>query len=326
MRRRDVITGVCAAAAWPAAVRAQGRTMPVIGFLNSGSAADWAPRLAAFRQGLGDEGYAEGKNVEIAYRWAEYDYDRLPGLAAELVRQNVDVFVATGGDKSIEAARTATQTIPIVFTTGGDPVRSGYVESLSRPAGNATGASFLGIALEAKRLQVLHETVPQAASIAVLLGPANTRAALERRDIALAAEALNLQVRFLTIRTDRDLDGAFAALIREGVQAIQVVSDPFFDARCAVLSRLTARERIPTIYAQRDFPATGGLMSYGASFLDGYLKAGMYAGKILKGARPADLPVQQSTKVELVINLKTAKALGITVPLSLLGRADEVIE
>jgi putative ABC transport system substrate-binding protein len=324
MRRREFITLLGSTAlAWPCT--AQAPKLPTIGFLNSAAPDDWAPSIAAFRQGLSDAGYEERRNVALAFRFAEYHYDRLPALALDLVTQGVDVIVATGGDYSIKAAIAATSTIPIVFTTGNDPVAAGYVKSLRQPGGNATGVTFLGSSLEAKRLEVLHEIDPKATSVAVLIGQ-EARAESDIREIEGAAKSLALSVRFVRIRSEDDIIPAFKDIAAHRDNAIHIVTDPFFFARARTLAALAAQAGLPITGNAREFAAAGGLLSYGATLHSAYHDAGAYAGRILKGDKPAELPVQESTKIELVINLKTAKALGLTVPLTLQGRADEMIE
>jgi putative ABC transport system substrate-binding protein len=326
MRRREFITLLGSAAlAWPCTAHAQAPKLPTIGFLNSAAPDDWAPSIAAFRQGLSDAGYEERRNVALAFRFAEYHYDRLPALALDLVNQGVDVIVATGGDYSIKAAIAATSTIPIVFTTGNDPVAAGYVKSLRQPGGNATGVTFLASSLEAKRLEVLHEFDPKATSVAVLVGQ-EARAESDIREIEGAAKSLALSVRFVRIRSEDDIIPAFKDITAHRDNAIHIVTDPFFFARARTLAALAAQAGLPITGNAREFAAAGGLLSYGATLHSAYHDAGAYAGRILKGDKPAELPVQESTKIELVINLKTAKALGLTVPLTLQGRADEMIE
>jgi len=329
MRRRDVVRGVAASAAlWPLASYAQQAVNPpTIGFLSSTTADDWAQRVAAFRQGLSNAGYNEGHNVALVFRYADYHYERLPAMAADLVGQGVNMILASGGDNSIKAAMAATSTIPIIFTTANDPVSAGYVRSLNRPGGNATGITFLGSSLEPKRLEVLHEIDQKANSIAVFMGAANApRAERDTRDIEAAAKSLGMRVRFVGISREDDLAPAFRDVVSRRDDAIHFVTDPFFAARARTLAALAATAALPATSSERSFTTAGGLLSYGASSTSAYRQAGSYAGLVLKGEKPAELPVQQSTTIELVINLKTAKALGLTVPLPLLGRADEVIE
>ena len=301
--------------------------MPVIGFLHPTSPDAFADRLRAFRQGLKETGYVEGENVAIEYRWAEGQIDRLPALAAELVRRQVAVIAATGGTAAALAAKAATTTIPIVFIVAEDPVRLGLVASLARPGGNLTGVNFFNAELAAKRLELLRELVPGAARVAVLVNPANaTNAETTLRDVEPAARAMGLQIQVLNASTSREIDAAFATFARERPDALFVGGDAFFTSRRVQLAHLAARHAIPAIYAAREYAEVGGLMSYGANITDACRQVGVYAGRILKGAKPADLPVVQATKFELVINAETARMLGLTVPPTLLARADEVIE
>jgi putative ABC transport system substrate-binding protein len=330
-RRREVITLLGGAAAttplWPLAARAQPpERLPTIGFLNSTSPADWSANAAAFRQGLEDAGFIEGRNVALAYRWAEYRYDRLPEMARDLVRLGVNVIFASGGDNSIRAATAATSTIPIVFTSGNDPVMAHYVQSLNRPGGNVTGIVFFGSALEAKRIELLHEIDPKAVSVAVLMGAANARTEKDTREIEGAAKALGLRVRFVRAGSEDAIDPAFKDIIQHRDDALHIVTDPFFAGKARILAALAREARLPATSSERNFVAAGGLMSYGASISKAYRAAGSYAGRILKGEKPTDLPVQQPTTFELAINLKTAKTLGLNVPLTLQASADEVIE
>ena len=327
MRRRDLILGLGGSIALPLAVRAQKKAMPTIGYMSGGSATFYAAGiLPAFREGLREAGYVEGENVTIDYRWAEGDYDRLPALAAEFVRRNVDLIAATGGIAALRAAKAATATIPIVFTSGSDPVAEGLVASLARPGGNLTGISFLTTQLYPKRLQLVSEAVPQAQSVAMLTNANGPNTGDDLREAAAAAEKLGKKFIPLRVATDADLEPAFASLENQKTAALVVQTDPFIDVRVGQLVALAARYRTPAIYGFRQFPLAGGLMSYGVSIAGVYHQAGQYAGKILAGAKPADLPVQQPTKFELVVNLKTATALGLTVPRSMLALADEVIE
>ena len=327
MRRRYFITLFCGAtAAWPLAARAQQPAMPVIGFLNAGSADGFQPMTAAFRQGLQESGYVDGQNVTIEYRWAEGQNDRLPMMAADLVHRKVTVIAATTTPAAL-AAKAATTTIPIVFETGGDPVQLGLVASLNRPGGNVTGVTQLNQEVAPKRLELLHELVPAARVVAFLVNPADPASAEPvLRASQAAAHTLGLDLHVLNASTERDFDGVFANVIRLRAGGLVIGSDAFFTARREQLAALALHHAVPAVYQSREFAAAGGLMSYGGSLTDSYRLAGVYVARILKGEKPGELPVQQGTKVELFLNLKTAKALGITVPLPLSGRADEVIE
>jgi ABC-type uncharacterized transport system substrate-binding protein len=327
MKRREFLgfLGV-ATAAWPLRARAQPAAMPVVGYLHSGSPNAFEHLVGAFRKGLGETGYVDGQNVTIEYRWAEGDFDRLPELAADLVHRQVAVLVAQGGATSAIVAKAATVTIPIVFSSGGDPVTLGIVSSLSRPGGNATGVSVLTAALGSKRLEILHQAVPTAGVIAALMNPKNATIEGQLKDLQDGARVLGTQLKIFDARNAAETDAAFAAIAQAGISALVVRSDPVFLDQLKQLVALAARHRISAIYEWRDFVEAGGLMCYGTSLAVAYRQVGTYTGRILKGEKPADLPVIQSTKVELVINLKTAKALGLVFPLGLLGRADEVIE
>jgi putative ABC transport system substrate-binding protein len=313
-----------AAAAWPLAARAQQPAMPVIGFLNTRAPEEDALLLAAFRQGLTETGYVEGRNVTIEYRWAEGHNDRLPALAADLVRRQVTVIAANS--QATVAAKAATSTIPIVFITGADPVQVGFITSLNRPGGNLTGVTSLDTQLGGKRLQLLHELLPKAGTIAALVNPTFPGSDIQTRDFQAAASALGLRLHILHASAQRDINAVFANLTRLQTSGLVIGNDPFFNSWSEQLGALALRHRVPAIYEFRAFVGAGGLMSYGGSITDLYRLLGVYTGRIVKGEKPADLPVQQATKVELIINLNTAKALGLTIPLPLIGRADEVIE
>jgi putative ABC transport system substrate-binding protein len=327
VRRREFIGLVGGiAAVWPIAARAQQSAIAVVGFLNSTSPDLYAHLAAAFRQGLSDAGYVEGQNVAIEYRWAEGQYDRLPALAADLVRRQVAVIAATGGEPSVLAAKATTSTIPILFITGGDPVKLGIVTSLNHPGGNATGVSIFYSVLGAKRLALLQELVPKIAAIGVLANPAFAYTEEETKDVLAAGRALDKQIHIATATTESEIDAAFGSLVERGVDALMVAVDPFFVSRRGRFIALAAHYALPVMYFSRDFAADGGLISYGPNLAEAYHQVGVYAGEILKGAKPANLPVVQPTKFELVINLKTARALGLSVPPTLLAIADEVIE
>jgi ABC-type uncharacterized transport system substrate-binding protein len=327
MQRREFITILGGAAvAWPLVARAQQSAMPVIGFLSSGAPDTFAPYVAAFRKGLNETGYVDGQTVAIEYRWAEANYDRLPALSAELVSRPVAVIFASGGVVTAHAAKAATATIPIVYTGGGDPVKLGLAASLNHPGGNVTGVNFLVNELGAKRLELLRQVVPKTTLIAILVNPRNRNAEFETNEMQEAARALRTQTVVLRASSTGELETAFTTLAQRRAGALVVAGDPFFDSQRDQIVALAARHALPTMYFLHGFVAAGGLMSYGTSITDAYRQAGIYVGKILNGAKPADLPIVQSTKFELVINLKTAKTLGLTVPDKLLVAADEVIE
>ena len=326
MHRRDFIKVVVGSAAtWPLAARAQQSSMPVIGYLGPGSAQSDAFRVTGFRQGLKEAGYVEGQNLKIEYRFAEDHYDRLPAMAADLVRHQVAVIVATSASASL-AAKAATKTLPIVFETAGDPVKLGFVSSLSRPGGNLTGVTQLGEEATPKRLELLRELLPTARVMALLVNPAESLSEPQVRVSMAAAKTLGLELHVLNASIERDFDAAFEKLTALRAGGLTIGGSAFFTGHIEQLAALTVRHRIPAIYQRREFAAAGGLMSYGTDIAETHRLVGIYTGRVLKGEKPADLPVQQATKVELYVNLKTAKALGITVPISLLGRANEVIE
>jgi putative ABC transport system substrate-binding protein len=328
MKRRQFITLLGGAAVWPLAARAQQPGIPVIGFLNSGSSdtPTSISGVAAFRQSLAATGVIEGRNALIEYRWAGGKYDQLPALAADLVRRQAAVITTTGGIPPALAAKAATTTIPIVFTVGSDPIAIGLVASLNRPGGNLTGVSILNLEVAPKRLELLHELVPAATTFALLVNPANPNAETESTELQAAARTLGLQLKVLRASTEREIDGAFATLVDLRAGGLVIGPDTLFVSRVAQLSALALRHAVPTVFQYREFAAAGGLMSYGGDSTEVFRIAGSYTGRILKGEKPADLPVQRLTKVELIINLNTARVLGLTVPLTLLGRADEVIE
>jgi len=323
-RRQFIMLLGGAAAAWPLAARAQQAAMPVIGFLNGGSSWEYAQMADAFRKGLGEIGYIEGRNVWIEYRWAEGRYERLPALAADLVRRQVSVIAANTPASPI--AKAATTSIPIVFLTSADPVAAGLVASLNRPGGNLTGVAVLNVEVGPKRLELLHEAVPAASVVALLINPTHPTAEAQSRDMQAAARSLGLQLHALHASTERDFDTVFARLVQLRAGALIIGADAFFINQSEQLAALALRHAVPAIATYREFVAAGGMMSYGGDLADSFRIMGVYSGRILKGEKAADLPVQQETKFALIINLKTAKALGITVPISLLGRADEVIE
>jgi putative tryptophan/tyrosine transport system substrate-binding protein len=327
MRRRAFITGLGAAAACPMVARAQQPALPVVGFVDGGLVDASADRVRAFRKGLGETGYVEGQNVTVEYHWLEGQYDRVPTLMTDLARRRVAVIATPGSAPATIAAKAATATIPIVFGVGDDPVKLGLVASLARPGGNATGINFFFTELVAKRLALLHELVPKAVRIAVLVNPANvTSAEITLRDLQEAARTIGLETQILKASASREIDAAFATLVGDKTDALFVAPDQFFTSRRVQFATLAVRDRIPAAYANREIVAAGGLMSYGTGIPDRYRQVGVYTGAILTGAKPADLPVVQSTRFEFVINLPTARALGIEVPPTLLATADEVIE
>jgi len=327
MKRRELIIALGAGVALPLAARAQQTAVLMIGWLGSGSPDAFASQVAAFRKGVNEAGFVEGQNVAIEYRWAEGDYDRLPELAAGLVRHPVAVILTSGGTRPTLAAKTATSTIPIVFLNGGsDPVAAGLIASFNRPGGNVTGVNFLAGELVTKQLGLLHELMPAASMIAMLVNPNSPAANPEMRDLERAARSLGLQHRVLTASTERGIDEVFASFGQQPVDALLVQTEPFLSGQRDQIAALAARHAIPTISSIQAFAAAGGLISYGASSTDAYRQAGVYVGRILKGEKPADLPVIQPTKFDLVINIKTAKALGLQIPEKLLALADEVIE
>ncbi|MGB8400923.1 ABC transporter substrate-binding protein [Bradyrhizobium sp.] len=325
MKRRQFIAGLGAASAWPLTARAQPQALPVIGFLSSRSPSESEAVVAAFRAGLSDTGYVVGQNVAIEHRWAEGHYERLPALAAELVGLRVAVILSAGGPPAALAAKRATTTIPVVFSAADDPVGLGLVESLSRPGGNVTGMGLFNAALSAKRLGLLHELVPSA-KLAHLVNPANPSAQSEVRDAQNAAMALGVELHVVKASTDQELEAVFESLVRLRIGGVVVAGEPFFDSRRAAIVGLAAKYAIPASYGWRENVTLGGLLSYGTSITDSYRASGVYCSRILKGERPADLPVMQPTKFHLAINLKTAKSLGLSIPLALLTGSDEVIE
>ena len=327
MRRRELIPLLGGAMiTWPLAARAQQVAMPVIGYLIGPSPGPSAPGLAAFHKGLSETGYVEGQNLTIEYRWADGHYDRLPALADELVRRKVDVIVTRGGTTATRAAKNATSTIPIVFEIGSDPVADGLVASLARPRGNLTGVSLLVVELMSKRVELLRELVPQAGVIALLVNPNNVNIERVIRDVQEAARAKGMQLHILLSSSEGEIDAAFESLGQRQARALLVATDPFIDSQRDRLVALAERNAVPAVYGFREYVTAGGLISYGPSLMDVFRQQGIYTGKILKGAKPSDLPIVQPTTFELVINLKTAKALGLTIPLSMLAQADEVIE
>ena len=326
MRRREFISLLGGATAWPLAARAQQSARPVIGFLSSRSPAESASDVAGFRQGLAQTGYVENQNLAIEYRWAENRYERLPALAADLAGRQVAVIAALGGPVTALAVKAATKTVPFVFITGVDPVKLGLVASFARPGGNATGLNIFITAIEAKRLGLLRELVPTAARIAVIVNPNSPEVDSQLNDVQTGADAVGWELQILRVGSEAEFDSAFATLARSAVEALLVAADPFFNSQRERIVALAARHKIPAIYEARGYAVAGGLMSYGPNLPDAYRQVGLYTGQILKGAKPANLPVIQPTALELVINLKTAKAVGIEVPPTLLARADEVIE
>jgi putative ABC transport system substrate-binding protein len=326
IRRREFIVTIGGAAAWPLVARAQQPAMPLIGYLGAESPAAFASRVAAFRQGLSETGYVEGRNVTIEFRWAEGQHNKLPALAAELVGRSVNVIVAPGGAPAALAAKSATATIPIVFEMGADPVALKLVETLNRPGGNLTGVTSLNVEVTPKRLEILHEVVPAAAVIAVLINPTSPTTNAQLRNLQGVADTLGVRLHILHASTEQDFDVVFETLVQLRAGGLVVASDTFFATHSEQLAGLTIRRMVPAIHQSRDFAVAGGLMSYAGSFKESHHQAGIQTGRILKGEKPADLPVHQVTKVELFINVKAAKTLGITFPLSLIGRADEVIE
>jgi ABC-type uncharacterized transport system substrate-binding protein len=327
MTRRKFIALLGGAAAWPLAVHAQQPALPVIGFVDSGTPETSVSRLLAFRQGLNETGYVEGQNVTIEYRWAEGRYERYPELITDLLRRKVSMIVPGASAPAALAAKAATSTIPIVFGVGEDPVKLGLVASLARPDGNVTGVNFFTAEVAAKRLGLLRELVPGAKRVAVLINPANVSSAESTaRDVQAAAPTLGLQIQILNAATIREIDVAFADLVQERADALVVAGDGFFNSRRVQLALLAVRHTVPATYSTRDYPEAGGLISYGTSFADTFRQMAIYCGRILKGAKPSDLPVLQSTKFEFVINMQAARMLGLSVPATLLARADEVIE
>jgi putative ABC transport system substrate-binding protein len=326
MKRREFMTLLGGATAWPAVARAQQPAMPVIGWIGARAANESAYLVAAFRQGLKETGYVESQNVALDFHWGEGHYDRLPAYAIDLARRPVTVIVATGGDPAAQAAKAATATIPVVFVSGSDPVKVGLVASLNRPGGNITGIHLLLLGMGAKRLGVLHELMPAANPIGVLINPNFADAQTQLRDIEEASKSLGLELVVLNASTEVEINAAFKELVQRRIGAVLIGSDPFFTTRRGYLAALTLRHALPAMFDLKEYAAAGGLMSYGASLVDAYRQGGIYTGRILKGEKPADLPVIQSTKFEFVINLNTAKVLGLTLPPTLLALADEVIE
>jgi putative ABC transport system substrate-binding protein len=326
IRREFIALASGAAVAWPLVARAQQNAMPMIGFLSGGSPGAYAGRVAAFRKGLNESGFIDGQDAAIEFRWAQGQYDRLPVFAADLVRQKVAVIVSSGGDVAALSAKAATSSIPIVTVSGSDPVKTGLVVSFNRPGGNVTGASFVATELETKRLEILHDMVTTAAEIGILVNPTNPAAESRSKDLQMAARTLGLNVHIVGASSEGDLETAFGTLIQQRAGALLVSTDAFFTSQRGRLVALAARQALPTIYAWREFVEAGGLVSYGTIIDEVYRQVGIYTGRILKGEKPAELPFLRPTKFELVINLKTATALGLTIPQLILGRADEVIE
>jgi ABC-type uncharacterized transport system substrate-binding protein len=326
MRRREAIRVVGGAAAWPLAALGQQPAVPVIGFMSGRSSADSAYLVDAFRQGLRETGYLEGETISVEYRWADGDYDRLPGFASDLLGRNVLVLVAVGGDPSAVAAKQATSSVPIVFGMGGDPVKAGLVASFNRPGGNATGFTLLTNQMEPKRVGLLHELVPSVSLLGALINPSFPPAARQLEDIENATRSINQSLFVARAVNDAELEAAFASFVEQRVGAVLVAAAPFFDTRSTQIIALAAKHRLPAMYQFRQYAVAGGLISYGPSITDSYKQAGVYAGRILRGAKPGDLPVLQPTKFEMVINLKTANALGIAIPNTMQLLADEVVE
>jgi len=326
LKRREFLSLLGAATAWPLAARAQQPAIPVIGFINPASPVELAQRVAAFRNGLAELGFVEGRTVMIEYRWAQGRYDELPALASDLVNLRVAAIAATGGIASVRAARSVTATIPIVFTTGSDPVEAGLVTSLNRPGGNVTGAGLMSMELVAKRMELMHELIPNGKFIAFLANARNPSSRFEADEAASSAPVLGLQIHVERVDGESDFERAFANMVQHRADAVIVATDPYFESVRGKLVGLAARHAIPTIYALREYTVDGGLISYGGSITDIYRQAGGYVGRILKGEKPGDLPVTQPSKFEFVVNIKTAKALRLEVPTSILLRADELIE
>jgi putative tryptophan/tyrosine transport system substrate-binding protein len=326
MRRREFIAGLGAAAAWPLTARAQQPAVPVIGFLNGQSSRTWGPMVASLLKGLNEGGYLEGKNVAIEYRWAEGQPDRLPALVADLVQRQVAVIVATGGNDPAIVAKAATSTIPIVFTSNDDPRKYGLVASLNRPGGNVTGVSWFNAELGPKRLELLHDLIPTAKTVALLLNPNNAETARQADQLQDAARTLGLQLIVLNVNTPGAIDTAFATIKQDRIDALVVAGDSFLANRREQILALATRDAVPAVYVNREMAGAGGLMSYGNSLVDAYRRAGLYTARILKGEKPTDLPVDQAIRFELVINLRTARALGLTIPETLLATADELIQ